>query len=100
MPDWKWRPCIQPCRERWNNAAEMYSERSTKIRPSRDLYSNLNHLSKLTSQLEYLRGAIAGDGTTRIAYTTSQGEPTAAIIGKSNAFRPRPANYFKRSASQ
>ena len=63
---------------RWNNAAEMF--RGThKNQAIKDLYSNLNHLSKLTSQLEYLQGAIAGDGTTRIAYTT-QGEPTAAII--------------------
>ena len=64
--------------KRWNNAAEMYRE-VHKNQAIKDLYSNLNHLSKLTSQLEYLRGAIAGDGTTRIAYTT-QGEPTAAII--------------------
>ena len=39
----------------------------------------MNHQNILTSQLHYLQGAIAGDGTTRIAYTT-QGEPTAAII--------------------
>ena len=64
--------------KRWNNAAAMYRE-VHKNQAIKDLYSNLNHLSKLTSQLEYLRGAIAGDRTTRIAYTT-QGEPTAAII--------------------
>ena len=64
--------------KRWNNAAEMYRE-VHKTQAIKDLYSNLNHLSKLTSQLEHLRRAIAGDGTTRIAYTT-QGEPTAAII--------------------
>ena len=64
--------------KRWNNAAEMYRE-VHKNQAIKDLYSNLNHLSKLTTQLDYLRGAIAGDGTTRIAYTT-QGEPTAAII--------------------
>ena len=29
--------------------------------------------------MEYLRGAIAGDGTVRVAYTT-QGEPTSAIV--------------------
>ena len=44
-----------------------------------ELFDNLNHLNKLTSQLDYLQGAIAGDSTTRIAYTT-QGEPTAALI--------------------
>ena len=64
--------------KRWNSAAEMYRE-VHKNQAIKDLYSNLNHLSKLTTQLDYLRGAIAGDGMTRIAYTT-QGEPTAAII--------------------
>ena len=68
---------------RWNNAAEMFRE-THQNQTIKDLYSNLNHLSKLTSQLEYLRGAISGNGTTRIAYTTS-GEPTAAIIRNSSA---------------
>ena len=68
---------------RWNNAAEMFSE-THKNQAIKNLYSNLNHLSKLTNQLEYLRGAISGNGTTRVAYTTS-GKPTAAIIGNSSA---------------
>ena len=45
----------------------------------KDLYSNLNHLNKLTGQLEYAQGAISNTGKTRVAYTT-QGEPTSAII--------------------
>ena len=68
---------------RWSNAAEMFRE-AHKNQSIKDLYSNLNHLNKLTNQLEYLQGAIAGDGTTRVAYTTS-GEPTAAFIGNSSA---------------
>ena len=63
---------------RWNTAAEMYRG-AHKTQAIKDLFNNLNHLNKLTSQLDYLRGAIAGDGTTRIAYTT-QGEPTATLI--------------------
>ena len=63
---------------RWNNAAEMFRE-AHKNQAIKDLYSNLNHLNKLTSQLEYLQGAITGDETVRVAYTT-QGQPTAAII--------------------
>ena len=47
--------------------------------PIKDLYNRLNHQNILTSQLEYLRGGISGNGATRIAYTT-QGEPTATII--------------------
>ena len=68
---------------RWNNAAEMYREAHTN-QSIKDLYSRLNHLNILTSQLEYLRGAIAGDGTVRVAYTQS-GQPTAAVIQDSNA---------------
>ena len=45
----------------------------------KDLYRNLNHLSKLTSQLGYLQAVIAGQDTIRVAYTT-QGEPTATLI--------------------
>ena len=68
---------------RWNNAAEMYRE-AHKERGITELFDNLNHLKKLTSQLQYLRGAIDGDGTIRIAYTQS-GEPTAAVIRDSHA---------------
>ena len=63
---------------RWSNAVEMYRE-AHKNQAIKDLYSNLNHLNKLTSQLEYLQGAIADNGKTRVAYTT-QGEPTSAIV--------------------
>ena len=63
---------------RWNNANAMFRE-AHKNRTIKDLYKNLNHLDKLTSQLHYLQDAIAGNGTVRVAYTT-QGEPTAAII--------------------
>ena len=63
---------------RWDNAAALFRD-AHKGRVIAELFDNLNHLNKLTSQLDYLQGAIAGDGTTRIAYTT-QGEPTAALI--------------------
>ena len=63
---------------RWNIAAEMFLE-AHKNQVIKDMYSNLNHLNKLTNQLEYLQGVIAGNGTIRVAYTT-QGEPTSAIV--------------------
>ena len=68
---------------RWSNAAEMY--RGThKNQAIKDLFSNLNHLNKLTSQLEYLQSAITGDETVRVSYTSS-GKPTAAIIWDNHA---------------
>ena len=72
---------------RWNNAAEMFRE-AHKNQAIKDLYSNLNHLNKLTSQLAYLQGAITGDGTVRVAYTQA-GQPTAAVIRDSNAIMDR-----------
>ena len=72
---------------RWNNAAEMYRE-AHKNQAIKDLYSNLNHLNKLTSQLEYLQGAIAKKETVRIVYTES-GQPTAAIIRDDRAIVDR-----------
>ena len=72
---------------RWNNAAEMYRE-AHKNQAIKDLYSNLNHLNKLTSQLEYLQGAIAKNETVRIVYTES-GQPTAAIIRDNRAIVDR-----------
>ena len=63
---------------RWDNAAEMFRE-AHKSQAIKDLYGNLNHLNKLTSQLHYLRGAIADNETTRVAYTQS-GQPTAVVI--------------------
>ena len=68
---------------RWNNAAEMYRE-THKNQVIKDLFTSLNYLRKLTSQLEYLQGSIAGAGTTRIAYAKN-GEPTAAIIRDNHA---------------
>ena len=68
---------------RWSNAAEMYRE-AHKNQAVKDLFSRLNHQNILTSQLEYLQGATAGDGTVRVAYTAS-GNPTAAIIGDCHA---------------
>ena len=63
---------------RWNIAAEMY-RKAHKNQAIKDLYRRLNHRNILTSQLEYLRGAIAGNGAITIAYTQS-GKPTAAVI--------------------
>ena len=68
---------------RWTNAAEMFRE-AHKTQAIKDLYSNLNHLNKLTSQLEYLQNLIADNRTVRVAYTTN-GEPTAAIIQDNHA---------------
>ena len=68
---------------RWNNAAEMFRE-AHQGRAITELFENMNHLNKLTTQLDYLQGAISGDGTTRIAYTTN-GEPTAALVKDSHA---------------
>ena len=72
---------------RWNNVSAMF----TAMHPNqaiKDLYHRLNHLNKLTRQLEYLRGAIAGNGTVRIAYTQS-GQPTAAFIRDNYAIADR-----------
>ena len=72
---------------RWNNADAMFRE-AHKNRTIKDLYKNLNHLDKLTSQLEYLQDAIAGNGTIRVAYTQA-GQPTAAIIQDSKSILDR-----------
>ena len=72
---------------RWNNADAMFRE-AHKNRTIKDLYKNLNHLDKLTSQLEYLQDAIAGNGAIRVAYTQA-GQPTAAIIQDSKAILDR-----------
>ena len=69
--------------QRWNNAATMFGE-AHKNRTIKDLYNNLNHLGKLTNQLEYLQTAIDDGETIRIAYTSS-GEPTATIIRDNHA---------------
>ena len=64
--------------QRWNATADMYREVHT-AQVIKDLYNRLNHQKILSRQLEYLQDAIAGDGATRVAYTT-QGEPTAALV--------------------
>ena len=70
-------------RRRWNNAAEMY--RAThQNQEIKDLYSRLNYQRMLTEQLEYLRGAIAGDERVRVAYTKA-GRPTATIVRHNHA---------------
>ena len=68
---------------RWSKTAEMYRE-AHKSQAIKDLYSSLNHLNKLTGQLEYLRSVIAVDGKHRVAYTSS-GRPTATIIRDKHA---------------
>ena len=70
-------------RRRWNNAAEMYGA-THKNQEIKDLYSRLNYQRMLTEQLEYLRGAIAGDERVRVAYTKA-GRPTATIVRHNHA---------------
>ena len=72
---------------RWNLAAEMFRD-AHKNQVIKDLYSNLNHLSKLTTQLETLQDAIANKSTARVAYTQS-GQPTAAIVRDNQAIVDR-----------
>ena len=68
---------------RWNNAVAMYRQ-AHKNQANSDLYRNLNHLRKLSSQLEYLREAINGTPKIRIAYT-GIGTPTATTITNDKA---------------
>ena len=77
----------QSMRRRWANATEMYRE-AHQQRVIKDLYDRLNYQKLLTSQLEYLQGAITNDGTVRVAYTQS-GQPTAAIIRDNHAIMDR-----------
>ena len=63
---------------RWNNASEMF-RRAHENQAIKDLYLNLNHLNKLTSQLESMQDVMANDEMVRVTYTES-GQPTAAII--------------------
>ena len=77
-------PDLHPTmQKRWSNASEMYRG-AHKNQAIKDLYSRLNHQNILTSQLEYLQGAITGDETVRVSYTSS-GRPTAAIIWDNHA---------------
>lgn len=73
----------QSMRRRWNIAAEMFHE-VHKDKAIKSLYRNLNHLNKLTDQLESLQGATKGGEAVRVSYTTS-GTPTAAIIRDNHA---------------
>ena len=77
----------QSMSRRWANATEMYRE-AHQQRVIKDLYDRLNYQKILTSQLEYLQGAITGDGTIRVAYTQS-GQPTAAIMRDNHAIMDR-----------
>ena len=77
----------QSMRRRWNIADKMFRD-AHENQVIKDLYSNLNHLNKLTSQLRYLRTVINGDETTRVVYTQS-GQPIAAIIRDSLAIVDR-----------
>ena len=77
----------QSMRRRWANATEMYRE-AHQQRVIKDLYDRLNYQKLLTSQLEYLQGAITGDGTFRVAYTQA-GKPTAAIMRDNHAIVDR-----------
>ena len=74
-------------RNRWNIADEMFRN-AHKNQAINDLYDRLNYQNILTSQLEYLHAAIAGDGTTRVAYTQA-GQPTAAVIRDHHAIVDR-----------
>ena len=77
----------QSMRRRWANATELYRE-AHQQRVIKDLYDRLNYQKLLTSQLEYLKGAITNDETVRVAYTQS-GQPTAAIIRDNHAIMDR-----------
>ena len=68
---------------RWNEAAEMFRD-AHKNQAIKDLYSNLNHLNKLTSQLEQMQRALSGKDLIRVAYSSS-GKPTATIIQDNHA---------------
>ena len=64
--------------KRWESAAEMF-KKAHSDKSITELFANLNHLNKLTAQLDYLRLAIADETRVRVAYTTS-GRPTATVI--------------------
>ena len=73
--------------QRWNVTADMYREVHT-AQVIKDLYNRLNHQKILSSQLEYLQGAIKSEATTRVAYTQA-GQPTAVIIWDNQAIVDR-----------
>ena len=67
----------------WNNAVVMFRD-AHAVWSITELLDNLNHLNKMTDQLEYLRASTNDGDAIRVAYTTS-GEPTAAIIESTSA---------------
>ena len=68
-------------RTRWNTMSSLWDANKGK-NDKKSLYQNLNYLSKLTSQLGWLRNP--NDRPVRIAYTTS-GVPTGALISEDKA---------------
>ncbi len=66
---------------RWKRMSALWDANKGKNN-KKSLYQNLNYLSKLTSQLEWLRDP--GDRPVRIAYTAN-GAPTAAMISNDKA---------------
>ena len=66
---------------RWPLMSSLWDANKGK-NDKKSLYQNLNYLSKLTSQLEWLRDP--GDRPVRIAYSTS-GVPTASVINDDQA---------------
>ena len=86
-------PLKSTMRKRWENTTKMYRE-ANETRAINDLYKNLNHRNKLTSQLEYLQCLIAGKSGVRVAYT-AQGEPTSAIIRDNYAVIESKAHQVK-----
>ena len=78
---------------RWNTSADMYRA-AHKDQEIKDLYDRLNHQKTLTTQLEYLRSAIAGSKTLRVAYT-SAGRPTVPF-----AYRVKDNNAIFENADK
>ena len=72
-------------RSRWEIMEKLWDANKGKNN-EKSLYENLNYLSKLTSQLDYLR--TVGFRATRVAYTQS-GRPTAALITDNMAILDR-----------
>ena len=68
-------------RTRWNMMASLWDANKGKD-DKKSLYQNLNYLSKLTSQLEWIRNP--GDRPVRIAYA-GHGSPTATLISDDKA---------------
>ena len=63
---------------RWSDAATMFRDAHAD-RSITELLDNLNHLNKMTDQLEYLRASANECDAIRVVYATS-GEPTASVV--------------------